>query len=265
MRWEELDREHFMAGVRGEEKIMLARAADIARNVLTYHQPEASDFYDPYHTGLVVSALKKVAGLSSAAEGGYTEAERRKVIVFPDYMSPPDTGSYLAILSVKVNFHGSRPGHRDFLGSLLGLGLKREKLGDCIIDGKGARVVVAREVAPYVISNLARVGRWEAAVDETFEEDIKPAEEKIKTVNTTVSSLRLDSVAAAGFGMSRSKMADFITAERVNLNWQVRNSLSQPVREGDVISIRGRGRVEVAEVRGTSRGGRIFILLKRYY
>lgn len=254
-----------MAGASGEEKIMLARAADIAGSVLKSHKPGVTDFYDPYHAGLVISALKSAAGLNWRADGGYPGAERQRVLICPEYINPEDEDSGLSFLSFTVNFHGSRPGHRDFLGSLLGLGLKREKLGDILINDKGANAVAAREVTPYILSSLLRVGRWEVSVEEASPGGLEVPVEKVKTVNTTVSSLRLDSVAAAGFGVSRSKMAVFITAERVNLNWQVKSSPSQPVREGDIISIRGRGRVEVAEVKGTSRGGRIFVTLKRYY
>lgn len=237
----------------------------MAFDVLKTHKTHVTDFYDPYLTGLVVSALKFTAGVSFRTDGGYAGAERRRVVIGPDYLDPETIDGELAFLSVSGSFHGSHPGHRDYLGSLLGLGLKREKLGDVLVSDSGAQVIVAAEVASYIMANLVRVGRWEVAVDRLEAGALSIPEERVKTVNTTVSSLRLDSVAAAGFGVSRSKMADFIASERVNLNWQVKSSPSQPVKEGDVISIRGRGRVEVSGVKGTSRGGRIFIELNRYY
>lgn len=237
----------------------------MAQDVLLYHKINITDFYDPYHTGLVISALKFTSGVSCRADGGYPGAERKRVVICPDYQDPEDTDSGLTFLSIAGSFHSSRPGHRDYLGSLLGLGLKREKLGDVLVNDGGANVIASGEVAPYIMANLLRVGRWEVSVDRMEAKDLKLPEEKVKTVNTTVSSLRLDSVAAAGYGVSRSKMAGYISSERVNLNWQVKNSPSQTVKEGDIISIRGRGRVEVTAVKGNSRGGRIFIELKRYY
>ncbi|MFZ5631583.1 MAG: RNA-binding protein [Bacillota bacterium] len=214
---------------------------------------------------MVVSALKFVPGLACRSDGGYSGAERKRVVICPDYMDPENAGSGLAFLSITGSFYASRPGHRDFLGSLLGLGLKKEKIGDILVNEGGAQAVVAAEVMPYIRGHLSRVGRWEVTVEEISAGELKLPEEKLKTVNTTVPSMRLDVVAAAGFGVSRSKMADYIKSEKVNLNWQLKNSPSQPVKEGDIISIRGRGRVEVAGVSGTSRSGRIFITLKRYY
>ncbi|MCL6610814.1 MAG: photosystem II S4 domain protein [Peptococcaceae bacterium] len=237
----------------------------MAETVLHRGQPSVTDFYDPYHAGLVVSALKTAAGLAFRCDGGYPGAERQRVVICPGYMDPGDADSGLGFLSISGSFHGSRPGHRDFLGSLLGLGLKREKLGDILVNEEGAQAVVAAEVMPFIRGHLSRVGRWEVSVEEIGAGDLNVPGEKVRTLNASVSSLRLDSVAAAGFGVSRTKMAGFIASERVHLNWQVRNSPSQPVKAGDVISIKGRGRVEVAEVKGTSRSGRIFVSLKRYY
>lgn len=246
--------------------MLMARASDKVEDVLRNHKIIFTDFYDPYHTGLVVSALKTVPGVNYRTDGGYPNAERQRVLICPEYINPENVGeSGLAFLSVAGSFHGAKPSHRDFLGSILGLGLKREKIGDILINEEGAHLIVSQEVASFIRANLIRVGRWDVTVNEIGAGGLKLPEEKIKMVNTTVSTLRLDSVSAAGFGMSRSKMAEYIAAERVYLNWQLKTSLSQAVKEGDIISIRGRGRVEVSGIKGTSRGGRIFVELKRFY
>ena len=93
---------------------------------------------------------------------------------------------------------------------------------------------------------------------------IAPREERIKEINATVASMRADSVAAAGFGVSRSRAVSDIEAEKLKLNWQAVKNASQTVKEGDVLSMRGRGRVEVVEVRGKTKKGRIGISLRRY-
>ena len=83
-------------------------------------------------------------------------------------------------------------------------------------------------------------------------------------INATVADLRLDAVAAAGYGVSRSRMSDEIKSLNVKLNWKEAKKAAQAVNEGDVISFRGRGRVEVAEIRGTTKKGRISVTLKRF-
>ena len=79
-----------------------------------------------------------------------------------------------------------------------------------------------------------------------------------------MASLRIDSIAASGFGFSRSRAAQDIAADRVRLNWQPVKNAAQTVKAGDIISMRGRGRLEVAEVRGQTKKGRTAVLLKRY-
>ena len=76
--------------------------------------------------------------------------------------------------------------------------------------------------------------------------------------------MRLDAVAAAGYGVSRSRMADEIKGQNVKINWKEAKNAAQTVNQGDIISFRGRGRVEVDEIKGTTKKGRISIILKRY-
>ncbi|MPM83120.1 hypothetical protein SDC9_130183 [bioreactor metagenome] len=94
--------------------------------------------------------------------------------------------------------------------------------------------------------------------------DIPPREERVKEIKTTVPSLRLDVVAAAGYGVSRTRMSDEIAADKIKVNWQGAKNSSQPIKAGDIISMRGRGRVEVCEIIGQTKKGRISILLKRF-
>jgi RNA-binding protein YlmH len=95
-------------------------------------------------------------------------------------------------------------------------------------------------------------------------EKLQEKEEKVKIISATVAALRLDAVAAAGYGISRSRMAEEIKSQNVKLNWKEAKSASQTVAEGDVMSFRGRGRVELSEIRGTTKKGRCAITLKRY-
>ena len=112
---------------------------------------------------------------------------------------------------------------------------------------------------PVVTIGAAQVSASEMALDE-----IPPREQKVKEIRTTVASMRLDVIAAAGFGTSRSKMANEIDVDKVKVNWKDVKSSSQAIKEGDIISLRGRGRVEVAEVMGTTKKGRINLVLRRF-
>lgn len=111
---------------------------------------------------------------------------------------------------------------------------------------------------------MLKIGAATVEVKEIPLTELKEKEQKIKLISATVAALRLDAVAAAGYGVSRSRMADEIKGQNVRLNWQEAKSPSQTVKEGDIISFRSRGRVELSEVRGTTKKGRFAITVKRY-
>jgi len=154
--------------------------------------------------------------------------------------------------------------HRDYLGSLIGLGIKREKIGDILIKDEHCLVIVENDVADYIKYNLEKVGNIKVELDYVGLDSLQAREQKVKEIRTTVASLRLDSVASAGFGMSRSKVQEYIRAEKVNLNWETTTSLKKSVKEGDLISIRGKGRVLVQEIGGTTKKDRISVYLKKF-
>ena len=156
-------------------------------------------------------------------------------------------------------------GHSDVLGAIMSLGFERNRLGDIIMGNARAGVVTDKKLADYLLTNLTQIGHSGVKCQLADLSTIPPKEEKYKELRATVASLRVDSIAAAGYGVSRSRAAADIAADKLKLNWQPVKNSSQNVKEGDTLSLRGRGRLEVAEVRGQTKKGRIGVLLKRYY
>jgi len=256
------DREKFLSlASSGEERVILARTIDQAETVLSSGRTQITDFWDPYRTGLIISVIQRL-GLVATADGGYPGAERKRVAIRTAVdLLPKDCD--LGFLAIKGNFKHTRVTHRDFQGSLLGLGLKREKFGDILVTGDEAHVVVAGEVVPYILANLRKVGQAGVVVAELEQEDFQPSTAQYREIKATVSSLRLDSVAAAGFGTSRSKVVREIAAERLSINWRLCSDPAAPVKEGDVLSARGKGRVIIIAIKGPLKSGRTWVLLHR--
>jgi len=145
----------------------------------------------------------------------------------------------------------------------LGLGLRREKVGDLMPDGAICYVVVAREIADFVLKNLVQVGRQEVEVAPVGNlTDIMVTAPKI--IKTTVASLRLDAIIAAGFGLSRAEAQDLVEAEKVKLNYLETKHTEQQLKTGDLISVRGYGRLRLADLGGKSRKDRQQVTLERY-
>ncbi|SEO29170.1 RNA-binding protein [Propionispora vibrioides] len=247
----------------GDEAVA-AQLLDLAETTLRSRKYKISDFLDPYGFTIAETIIAHYDGrLVLQALGGYEDAERNKaVFISNDYLGKVD--SPLAALQISWDGRYDHLSHRDVLGALIGLGIKREVFGDILMQGEQCQIIVDRTLAAFILENLTDVGSARVSVAEIALTDIVAPEKKVKEIKTTVASLRLDVIAAAGFGVSRSRMADEIAADKVKVNWQSAKNSAQTVKQGDVLSMRGRGRVEVCEIIGQTKKGRTSIFLKRF-
>lgn len=242
---------------------LAARLIDLADSTAKGRPYAVSEFVSPGAVQIGETIQAHVPSLVLRTFGGYEGAERVKLaFVSADYDGPVDFGITACRLSWDDRYR--LLGHRDVLGSLMSLGVGRERFGDIIMQEAGAILLADTKLVPYLQQNFTKIAMVSIAIEEMPLEDIAPRQEKVKEIKTTVASLRLDAIASSGFGISRTKAAEAIKGDRVQVNWQPAKGPSQDVSEGDVISLRGRGRMELAEITGTSRKGRIGVLLKRY-
>ncbi|NLN19702.1 MAG: photosystem II S4 domain protein [Firmicutes bacterium] len=260
------NKERLLSHLEGkEERLLGARIVDLAERAMIDDTPQASDFLDPRERQIAQGVLGCIPAIRARGYGGFPEAERQRLLIYPEHyltelLEPP-----LWALEVKVETPGRELRHGDYLGAILGVGIDRGQVGDILVQENGCQAIVSQEALRVLLVELRRVGSSEVSVSEIDLEQLEVPAQRIKEVRTTVASMRLDAVAAFGFGMSRTKMAREIKGERVKLNWKVVTDPAHPVAEGDVISMRGRGRISVDQITGTTRKGRISLLLKRAF
>lgn len=260
-----MNKEQLLSHLRGaEERELGSHILDLARLAWQSNRPQTTDFLDPYERKVATSVLGSIPEVGALHQGGYKKAERARLIIYPQFYLLETIDSSLRVLEAEGNFSFQKVSHGDYLGSILGTGLKRGKIGDILVLPSGCQVIVAAEVGDYLLTNWNQVHKVSISVKEIDEEQLAVEPERIKEIKATVASLRLDAIAAEGYGTSRSKMVREIKAERVKLNWKQVNNPALAISEGDVLSIRGRGRVVVAEVGGKTRKGRISVVLHRY-
>ncbi|SJZ30635.1 YlmH family RNA-binding protein [Selenihalanaerobacter shriftii] len=259
------DREKLMSHVEDEEEeLTIASTLDKVELALKRHEPTFTNFLNPYQRSLLNPILDQIYDLKYREYGKFKQAERKRIGLMPDYYMLELVEEPLAVLEIKGNFKFESVSHRDFLGAILGTGIKREMVGDLVIGSNKCQAIVAEEIKEYLTLQLDKVHRVPVDIEEISQERLEVAPERIKKIKSTVASLRLDSVASSGFTTSRSKMAKEIKAGNVKLNWKVENDSAKIVDIDDIISIRGRGRVEIDKRLGKSRKGRIKLVLKRY-
>lgn len=247
-----------------EEKMLLAAASDRLRQCEEQYIPTRSDFLDMHQRSLVESMLKNEKhDCRVEFFGGYDDAERVVCCFLPDYASV-ESDSGLAIARVSVTPGGRQLTHRDYLGSLLGLGIKREKTGDIIVRDDGADIVICVELAEFISLNYDKAGRTSLSVEILPIGDLKVAEKSFSEREDTVASLRLDNIISSAFGISRSKAAEAIKKGIVFVNNTECLIIDKDVSEGDKLVLRGRGKAYLTEIGGTSRKGRVYVKFRVY-
>ena len=165
----------------------------------------------------------------------------------------------LSFLQAEGNFKFQKVNHRDFLGSLLGLGIERAKIGDIIVEDYGCQVVLDQDIASYVIMNWDKVNCVSVKVREISPEDVRVPQAKKKEIKSTVASPRLDAVSGTGFGLSRSKTLLDIKSGKVQVNWKTIIDPAYQIKAGDKISYRGKGRIIVDGISGPTQKEGIYL------
>lgn len=249
----------------GEERLLLARAMDKLELARTRSVPGHTGFLSPQERVSVENLLNACGHPRHLFYGGFAGAERTVCAFLPDWQEEDVwLDSDCPIRAVRCTWSSGTLSHRDFLGSILGLGLDREKIGDLLVGDGECHILALEDVADFLVMNLDQAGRVRLKTAAMDLADLKPPEVKVKPIRDTVSSLRLDAVAASGFSLSRGKAADLIASGKFQLNHRECLKPDRPVAEGDVMSCRGLGKCVLKEVGGPSKKGRIMILLERY-
>ncbi|MEW5304017.1 MAG: hypothetical protein WDW36_006655 [Sanguina aurantia] len=215
-----------------------------------------------------MSALNALADLKVVAWGGYAQAERvrlsmgREEVMESAQLNPSELESVVA-LEVKGNFMFDPAAHPDFLGAILGTGIVRDKVGDVLIQGEsGAQILVDPGLMEHFLTSLTQVRTVPVTVQQVPLSDLFVAAPRTQEVNSVEASLRLDAIASAGFKVSRSKMADLIKAGDVRVNWQTASRSSVDVKQGDMISCAGKGRLEIKTVEVTKKDKFVVAMLR---
>ena len=247
-----LPRDELLKGVENRETI--ARVIDLAEQAIKTWEIVQTDFLSPPELMEIQTAFSRLTEIHVVSWGGYPQAERQRVAIARSEL-PLDTSQVeLTALDIAGNFLFDTASHRDFLGAMLGTGIVREKTGDIIVLGeRGAQVIVVPELVPFLEINLKQVRSVPVQTRPIEISEIKIREPKTKEMTTVEASLRLDAIASAGFGMSRSKMVDLIDGGDVRVNWKEISQPSYQLKSGDLVAIRGKGRLEIGEIAITKK------------
>ena len=243
-----------------EEQMLLIRVLDKLERAMLRQMPAASAFLSLREQALLRQLLPQCQFF-----GGTENAERKLAYYLPEYLSREDFFENGPICCLRGSFYEENAlGHRDILGALMGAGIRRDAVGDICIREKECDFFVLSELACYLLDNLTGAGKQHLRLEKIpLSQAVKEAPQW-RELRTTVSTLRFDSVLSAGFHLSRSAAAEAIRGGQAALDSLICQKADRPVTEGSELSLRGRGKLRIISLDGTTRKGRQGITLGIY-
>ncbi len=214
-------------------------------------------FTDPRQATIVSQIVHHFDQVECLIDGGYEGAERTYITIYHVY-SNFDYISNFSVIEIKYPTKFYQIEHRDILGALLNIGLKRDKFGDIIVQDH-LYFFVETDFVPYLMENLVRVGRAKVELIEKNTYDINIVKEIRKEKNIIVRSLRLDNIVSKAYNLSRNSVKELILSGQVKVNHQVMTNFSYQADENDLISLRKYGRIQLAGIVGESRKGNVIL------
>ena len=246
-----------------EERLLLSRVWDKREQCRLRSIPAATAFLSPQEQAAATRLLNALGQREGYAFwGGYDGAERQRLLFLPDWMNGPDDSTIAALRAVCRS--GATLTHRDFLGSLMALGLTREKIGDILVESGGCQVLVDPSALDFLVQSWDSAGRERLTVTPLPLEELTVPEAAVKEVRDTVSSLRLDNVLASAFSLSRGRAAEAVEKGAVQVNYTVCQKPDKPVSAGDVITCRGLGKCVLDTVGSPTKKGRLPVVIRRF-
>lgn len=242
-----------------ENKEIARRVIDLCEIVSRTKSTECTDFYNPFEVKELTSLINTYDTIRFSLIGN-EDSESKAILIYPEYMDEVNPADYVSL--VKIDKKDYEIAHKDVLGSLLSLGIKREKLGDIIINDEAIYFYIRNEILDYVLLNLEKIKSYgvELEVIDLATPIAREIDYEEKLI--TCASARLDLVLANVYNLSRSDAKNAIEAGLVKVNYKVTYKISETLEVGDMVSMRRRGRFIVGDYLGLSKKDKLKLIIK---
>lgn len=258
-----IDKNRLLAFAKNDEdKILISRIIDVFLFVEEKNTVKHTGFLN----GHQIALAERVASSFNVKYdffGGYGEAERKVLFCMPEYFYPESSDIPIYVLKIESK-NKAALSHRDYMGAILNLGIKREKVGDIVVFDGFAYVFCMSDIAEYIASQTEKIGNVGVNIFVSSFDEVNVLPKKFKEITSSVSSIRLDSVLCAALGISRNESNSLVEKGLVCVNWETVLKPDFRPEKGDVISVHKYGRLLFSDIGGSSKKGRTFITVKRY-
>lgn len=251
-----------MSGLSDDDKLLIKRILDFIRITENKHLVKFSFFLDERQSEILKGYLNSIKYETYKLFGGYNNSKRQVIMFYPDYFETNELK--YPIIAVEFFYRKQdKLTHRDFLGYLMSLQIKRELIGDIIVSEAKAIVFLYETIADFIIENTNKVGNVGVKACKSNNLNLK-IEDKFESLNGSVASLRLDCIASLAIGLSREKTTLIIKSLGIDINYLNIRDTSFILKVGDIFSLRGYGKYIFESENGISKKGRKQITIKKY-
>lgn len=253
-----------------EEKLVIAKLEDKIRFCKTKNKIVNTEFLNLYQKQIIQNKLNELKIKNYIFNGGFEDAESKILILYPEKLSKEIIKNNISniIKAIRIRLPNELKGkyqHRDYLSSLMKLGLVRERIGDIIVYEEEAYILTLKENVEYIKNSLKEFTKFKKANIEIINlGEIKSKKPEMQDINIHVNSMRLDSIVSEIAKISRSKAEELITSEKVSINCKYEYKTSKQVNIGDLLIIRGSGKYIVNEIKENLKTNRLLVNLKKY-
>lgn len=253
-----MDKKYFLNFIKEMDEGKLIKLwGDIKLSESIDYPIVTTEFYPPG----IWSKLNNINGMTFLTKGLTGDSEKKVIIIIPKNYSGeiPDFNLVYFKINGKNKFKNLL--HKDFLGTIMSLGIKREILGDLIVKDNISYGVIFQENYK-IVENIDRISNVPVKVELAKEEEVPKI--NFKKIIITVSSLRLDSVISGIKNISRQRGADEIIKGNVMVNYVISKEKSLEIKEDDILSIRKFGKFKIGDEISVNKKGKIRISIKEY-
>lgn len=247
-----------------EEAFFKKRIEELCETCRNRGIPTHSLFLNAEEQAVLQTMHLQTGDVQQVLSGGFEGAERRIVCFLPPYLKniPDSVFSFLALSPSSPKF-AETLSHRDFLGALMHLSIRREMIGDILVPEQTAYVIALSKVSAYIRENLHMVRHTPVIAEEVSSEQLCPGV-NTEEYDVNTASLRIDAILGAVYRISRSRAKELVMTGRVFVNSSLQSGADRTLKEGDILSVRGRGRFRLLPGVRTTRNGRLFVRIELY-
>lgn len=245
-------------------KVKLKNVYDKANLVLKKHIEKETDFLNVYELKEAKAVLNSFEDIKYKIYKGYEKSYYGVIYIYPYYIDDKDLEEPIKIIKISGNFKFKKLSHRDYLGSLLSLGIKREKIGDILVNKDCAYIIAKEEITSYIMNNLNNVNQNKVNLKEVNYKEVVFNGYDFKEEMLVISSLRLDLIISKVYNISRTKSLNIIKNEHVKIDFKVESNNSNTLEEKNLISVRNYGRFILKSIEGSTRKGKTRVIVQKF-